>query len=195
MSAPHQNNDDFTMKNSGSRTIAQRYVKALFDVATERKIGAGVEKDLLALGSIYGGSDIFRALLLNPLLTRAQLAGAMKSVLGAIDAESTTVEFIELLAREKRLALLPEIAAIYAEMAAAARGEITAELTSAVPLKAPEINTISKQLGQAYGGKVNVIARQDASLLAGAVVKIGSTRIDSSLAGKLRRLGNKLKAA
>jgi len=180
------------VKASGSRQIAQRYVKALFDVSAKSQ--AAVEKDLQALESALESPE-FRALLSNPLLTRAQQAKAADAVLAKIKADKVTRQFVALLARQKRLNLLPEIIALYQNLAAATRGEMKAEIISAVPLKAADIAAISAKLGETYGKKILVETREDPELLGGVIIKIGSLQLDSSLAGKLTRLTNKLKAA
>jgi len=181
------------VKASGSKQIAQRYVKALFDVGAKSQ--AAVEKDLGVLQTVLAESEEFQALLSNPLLTRAQQAKAADAVLAKIKADKVTRQFVALLARQKRLNLLPEIIALYQDWATTARGEMKAEIISAAPLKSADIAAISAQLGKTYGKKILVETREDPELLGGIVIKIGSLQLDSSLAGKLTRLTNKLKAA
>jgi len=179
---------------ASANQIAKRYVQALFDVAGDN-VRAKVEKDLKQLDIIVKGSDLFRDLLANPLLTRAQQAQAMESVLEAISADKITRQFIALLAARKRLSIIPEIIEQFLTKAAEARGEVSAELISAVPLKSGDVASVGERLGKVFGKKVQLETRQDPALLGGVVVKIGSMQFDSSLSGKMRRLQNKLKAA
>lgn len=181
------------MKSSGSRQIAERYVTALFDVSAKDR--AKVERDLSTLHMILAESEELQNLLSNPLLSREQQAKAMESVLKAIKSHAVTKQFITLLARQKRLALLPEIIVLFARRMSEARGEMKAELVSAAPLKKQDAEAISDRLSQAYGKKVVLELRQDPELLGGIVVKVGSVQLDASLSGKLRRLGHKLRAA
>ncbi len=181
------------MKTSGSKQIAQRYVKALFDVAAKSQ--DTVEKDLTALQSALEGSDEFQALLANPLLSREQMEKAVGAVLAKIKANTITQQFMTLLARQKRLNLLPQIISLYMEWVQAARGEMKAEVVSAAPLKASEIAAISASLGKTYGKKILLETREDKELLGGVIINIGSVQLDASLSGKLQRLTNKLKAA
>lgn len=181
------------MKTTGSRKIAERYVKALFDA------GAGasgaVEKDLDALARVFAESAEFRALVDNPLLSRDQQEKAMGVVLAKLKVDKITPPFIALLARRKRLALLPEIAAIYKEWAMRARGEMKATLVSASPLKDTDIQVIGTQLAKTYGKKILLEMHENPDLLGGLVLHIGGRQLDGSLAGKLNRLRNKLKTA
>jgi F-type H+-transporting ATPase subunit delta len=181
------------MKTSGAKQIAQRYVKALFDVAAKSQ--DAVEKDLNALDAALEGSKEFKALLSNPLLSRDKQGKAVSAVLAKIKVHKTTEQFIALLAKQKRLDLLSDIIALYSDAMMQSRGEMKAEVVSATPLKAADLAAISAKLGQTYGKKILIETREDPELLGGVVIKIGSVQLDSSLSGKLQRLTNQLKAA
>lgn len=181
------------MKTSGSKQIAQRYVKALFDVSESAR--AKVEKDLKALRDILAGSKDLRGMLSNPLLTRKQQAQAMGAVLAAIKAQPVTRQFVELLAKQKRLEILPAAIELFMEKTAHERGEMKATAVSAAKLSTKDVDFISGALSKIFGKKVALETSENPELLGGVVVKIGSLQLDASLSGKLRRLGNKLRAA
>jgi len=183
------------VKTSGLRKLSERYVKALFDVAAEAKAVAEVEKDLLALAKVARGSKEFAGFLTNPLLSREQQASLMEAMLSNIGAHAITQKFAGLLARQKRLPALCEIAELFSEAAAKSRGEISAEIISANELKVAEANAIADKLSKAYGQKITVKTRVNPELLGGLVVRIGSKQFDGSVSGKLQRLKNSLKVA
>jgi F-type H+-transporting ATPase subunit delta len=183
------------VKASGSKRIAERYVKALFDVAQSASATKQVEDDMQSLVTMLADSEDFRNFLINPLLSSETQGESMLAILAKMHVDQVTRQFIGMLVAQKRLAVLPEIAKQFIELAASARGEMSAEVISAVPLKAPEIAQIAEKLGKAYGRKMNIQVRQNPELLGGVIVKIGSQQLDSSLAGKMRRLKNALQAA
>lgn len=183
------------MKTSGIRQIAERYVRALFEIAREPALRDQVEQDLDALQNAIEKSDDLQRVLHSPLLTRSQQAKAITAVLAAMNANAATQKFVALLAQQKRLDILPQVIALFSEWAAAARGEIKAEIISAAPLKKDDIAALSGSLGKAYGKKVIVDVKQDPQLLGGMIVKVGSQQLDGSLNGKLRRLKIALQAA
>lgn len=183
------------MKTIGAKRIAERYVKALFELAESADTVSGVEADLLALSHAILQSPEFSRFLSNPLLSRAIQAAAMDAMLKQLKAHEVTRKFIAALAHHRRLSLLPDAAEIFSRLAQASRGEMQAELVSAAALGKKELSAISDRLSTAYGKKVNLAVAEDAALLGGIVIKIGSQHIDGSLAGKLERLGQKLKAA
>lgn len=181
------------MKTSGSRQIAERYVRALFDAAGAAR--EEVEKDLEALAASVKESHEFRAFITSPLLTRAQHEQALRAALKKAGAHEKTEKFIALLARQRRLALLPEIVALFVERSQRARGEMSAELVAAAPLDVRVVDMVGEKLGKAYDKKMILTVRHDPALLGGLVVKVGGIQLDGSLSGKLARLGQKLKAA
>lgn len=183
------------MAKTGSKRIAERYVKALFDVASKDGILAAVEADLKSLGNALAESKDLREFIANPLLGRDQQVAALTAILGSIKAQKLTVDFVTNLVAQKRLGVLSDIVTIFAQWAEKSRGELTAEVVSAAPLADADIAALKEKLGKAYGKKINLQLKQDASLLGGMVVKIGSIQLDSSLAGKLDRLQLALKAA
>lgn len=194
-SAPQPIKQTKTVDNSGNRRIAQRYVKALFDVANSASAVDKVEADLSSLLKAHNESPEFRQLLVNPLLSRDAQAKAMLALLDKIKVDQVTRQFIGMLVSQKRLPLLPDVAKLFIEWASSARGELKAELITAAPLKDKEIALVAERLGKAYGRKMHLEVRQDPALLGGVVVKIGSLQLDSSLAGKIERLKVALQAA
>tara|TARA_A100001035_G_C27503846_1_gene373250 strand:+ start:25 stop:291 length:267 start_codon:yes stop_codon:yes gene_type:complete len=76
----------------------------------------------------------------------------------------------------------------YQSLLAAARGEATAEVTSAQPLSDAQMSAVENSIKQAMGTKVAVDAKVDKSLLGGLVVKVGSRMVDTSLKTKLSQL-------
>jgi len=180
---------------SGSKRIAERYVKALFDVVQTESAIDQVETDLESLGHLLEQSKEFRHFLVNPLLSHEMRAQAMLAILNRLSVHQLTRQFVGMLIRQKRLAILSDVIELFAQWAATARGELKGELHAAGVLKPQEIALISEKLGKAYGRTMKLEVKQRPELLGGVVVKIGSLQLDSSLAGKMRRLGNALKAA
>lgn len=183
------------MKKVGTKRIAERYVKALFDVANATASVDAVEADLTHLGAAISASSELASFLDNPLLDNALRAQGMLAVLDRMKASQLTRQFLGMVLQQKRLALLPVMIEEFLRVASAARGELAAEVISAAPLNDKEIATLNTRLSRAYGRTMRLSVRHDASLLGGMVLKIGSQQLDSSMAGKIRRLSQALKAA
>ena len=182
------------MKNSGSRKISERYVSALFDIALAAGVLEAVEKDLSVLADLVKENADFSAFLDNPLLSSEAKNSISANLMQKIGAHQLTTQFIALLARKKRLNILPEIIKLFLERVATERGELAAELVTAKAITPKESSAIAESLSKAYNKKINLSVREDPALLGGTIINVGSYQLDSSLEGKLNRLKIALQA-
>ncbi|MFO1254174.1 MAG: F0F1 ATP synthase subunit delta [Sphingomonadaceae bacterium] len=187
------------MENSGgisaslSASLQGRYASALYDLASETKAVDKVEGDLGNLHQAILASADLAALIRNPRVTRQAAADAMAALGKALTLNALTQKFLGVLAENRRLAALPEIARAFAAISAAARGEVTAEVTSAHPLSDAQVKAIAAKLKASEGKDVKVTATVDPEVLGGLVVRIGSKQIDSSIRTRLNTLAHAMK--
>ncbi|MDX2289966.1 MAG: F0F1 ATP synthase subunit delta [Hyphomicrobiaceae bacterium] len=171
-----------------------RYASALFDLATEQGQVAAVESDLARFQSLLDMSEDLRRLVKSPVFSAEDQTRALAAVLQASGVGGMTANFLQVVSRNRRLFAAPEMIRAFAALAAAARGEVTAEVTSAEPLSDAQVMAIRSELKAAVGKDVTLDQRVDPSLLGGLIVKVGSRMIDNSLRTKLASLRARLKA-
>ena len=183
------------MENSGGikASLQGRYASALYELASDKKAVSAVEADLDTLGQALISAPDLSLLIRNPLVSRSDAAKAMNAVAGVLGLSDTTKSFIGVLAANGRLAALPEILRAFATIAAAARGEMTAEVTSAHPLDSAQLTQLAEKLKAREGRDIKIKASVDPELLGGLVVRIGSRQIDSSIRTRLNSLANAMK--
>ncbi|WP_343612419.1 F0F1 ATP synthase subunit delta [Novosphingobium sp.] len=183
------------MENSAGITasLQGRYASALFDLANETGVVSPVEADLEKLGAALAASDDLSNLIRNPLVSRDAAGKALNSVAGVLELGEVTTKFLGVLAANGRLSALPQVIAAYGSIAAAARGEVTAQVTSAHPLTDDQIAALSAKLAAREGKTVKIKADVDPELLGGLVVRIGSQQIDSSIRTRLNSLAQAMK--
>lgn len=183
------------MENSGGITasLQGRYAAALYELAAENKAVSAVESDLEKLGAAILGSADLAALIRNPQVGRDAAAKAMEGVAKVLDLAPLTRNFLGVLAANRRLAALPEIVRAFAAIAAAARGEVKAEVTSAHPLSDAQLKALGEKLKAREGKDVKLTATVDPAILGGLIVRIGSTQIDSSIRTRLNTLASAMK--
>ena len=183
------------MENSGGITasLQGRYASALFDLASEQGSVSAVEGDLDNLGEAIKGSADLAALIRNPRVTREAAAATMNKIADLLALSPLTRNFLGVLAGNRRLGTLPAIISAFSAIAAAQRGEVTAEVTSAHPLTASQLKDLGARLKAREGKEIKIKASVDPALLGGLVVRIGSRQIDSSIRTRLNTLANAMK--
>jgi len=183
------------VENSGGITasLQGRYASALFDLASESGSVSAVETDLEKLGQAISESGELAALIRNPRIGRDSAGAVMKDVAGLLGLSGLTANFLGVLAANRRLARLPEMIRAFATIAAAARGEVTAQVASAHPLDEGQLEALRQKLEAREGRKVKLSASVDTELLGGLVVTIGSKRIDASIRTRLNSLAQAMK--
>jgi len=87
----------------------------------------------------------------------------------------------------------PAMIRAFAAIAAAQRGEVTAEVASAHPLSEDQVASLQEKLKAREGRTVKIRTSVDPDLLGGLVVTIGSKRIDSSIRTRLNSLAHAMK--
>lgn len=168
--------------------LAGRYATALYELADESKALDQIAADLATLKAAIAGSADLQRLISSPLVPRDQQAKAVLALVAKMGLSDLTRRFVGLVARNRRLYRLAAIIDAYTALLAEHRGEVTATVTSARPLSAPQTESVNAALRAAVGRKVAVALNVDPKLLGGLKVKVGSRLIDASLAAKLQRL-------
>ncbi len=176
-----------------STGIANRYATAVFDLAQEGKSLPALEADIGALEAALADSADLRDLISSPIYTRDEQAGAMTAVAQKMALSPNTANVLSLLAAKRRLFVLPHMLTALRAMIADAKGEVTAEVTSAKALTKAQTDALSKTLKAKMGKDVNILATVDETLIGGLVVKVGSKMIDTSIRSKLSALQNTMK--
>ncbi|MGJ0237812.1 F0F1 ATP synthase subunit delta [Novosphingobium fluoreni] len=183
------------MENSGGikASLQGRYASALFDLASENGTVTAVEADLDRIEAAIRESDDFGSLILNPQVSRADAVRIMNAIAPVLGLSDLTKNFLGVLAGNRRLSALPEIIRAFHTIAAAQRGEATAQVTSAHPLEEGQIEQLRQKLEAREGRNVKIRSSVDPELLGGLVVTIGSKRIDSSIRTRLNSLAQAMK--
>ena len=183
------------MENSAGITasLQGRYASALYDLASEQGFVSAVEDDLENLGAAIVESADLASLIRNPQISREAAAGAVDGVALLLGLSPLTRNFLGVLAHNRRLAKLPETIRAFSAIAAAARGEVTAEVTSAHPLSDDQLAALADKLKAREGKSIKLKASVDPEILGGLVVRIGSRQIDSSIRTRLNTLAQNMK--
>lgn len=178
---------------SMSQSIAGRYAQAVFDIIKEEGGLDDLARQTDDLQNALDESGELRDLIASPLYSRAQQSGVISALAGKMGLSVTLTNALKLMSQNRRLFVLPQLVGRLRELIADARGEVTADVTSAVALTDEQQKRLTQTLAEKSGKKVKLNTRVDEGLIGGMIVKLGSQMIDSSVRSKLASLQNAMK--
>lgn len=173
--------------------VAERYASSLFELALEAGSIDAVGADLDRFQALMEESEDLRRLVASPVFSAEEQQKAVAAVAQRAGIAGTVGNFLKVVAGNRRLFALPGMIRAYREIAAAHRGEVTAEVTSAHALTPAQETELKSALKGVTGKDVAIAVTVDPSILGGLIVKIGSRQIDTSLRTKLSTLKLALK--
>ena len=181
--------------DSQASNVGGRYAQALFDLAKDQNLVTQVEADLKALKAAIADSRDLRTLLESPAFGAEDKSKGLAAIANKAGFNATTKKFLGVLAANGRAAALGGAISAYEKLAADARGEVQAQVTTAVPLSAAQAKGVAQALRQALGKDPQIETRVDPAILGGIKVRVGSRLFDASLRSKLDSLKFALKRA
>ncbi len=175
------------------RTSANRYAKALFDVAVaETNDLAQVDRDLDAVVAMMNASPELAQAAGRSGVTEAARQSLMEAVADRMALSAPVKKLLVLLAESRKLNLMPDLSICFRERLLAHQNIVRAEVTSAVALSPEKTAALAESLGKVTGKQVDLSVRVDPELLGGVVAKIGSTVYDGSVRTQLQRMRQEL---
>jgi F-type H+-transporting ATPase subunit delta len=173
--------------------VALRYAHAFASVTASSHLdGNAAQRQLRDFSETLADSHELREVLMNPSIATGQKLRVLDALAGRIGMFPQVRNFVAVIMDHQRLAELDEILAEYHAVADEQAGLAEAEITSAHPLNDADRAELEAQVSKLAGGRVRATYRQDATLLGGAVVRIGSTVYDGSIRAQLQHLKQKL---
>ncbi len=168
------------------QTLARPYARAAFAAAREDRTITSWAESLVLLVAV-AEHDKVNALLNSPALAAAQKSAALVQLLGE-SADSKVGNFLNILAQNKRLKLLPTIKTMFFDLKNNFEKSVEVEITTAYEIsdavRIQLINALQRKLEREIALSTTV----DAGLMGGAFIRAGDTVIDGSIRGRLAKL-------
>ena len=168
--------------------IAQRYAKALLELALEKKAESKLGDELSGFAATIDGHDEVKAVFASPLYgveSKKNIALAMAKTLKTSPLFN---QFIGLVADNQRLDLLQAIARQFQSMLSHMRGEAKVQVELAKAISKAEETKLAKQLEGELGKKIEMDIKINPSLIGGMKLQIGSKMLDASVKSELERM-------
>ena len=175
--------------------MAGRYATALFALASEANTIDAVKADLERFDALMAESADLMRLVRSPVFSSEQQSHALGTVLERAGIGGLAANFLKLVAANRRLFAVRDMTKAFRELVAQHKGEATAEVTTAEPLKDEHIEALRAALKAVSGKDVDLDIKIDPAIIGGLVVKLGSRMVDSSLRTKLNAIRHAMKEA
>lgn len=174
------------------RVIAQRYAKALFDLALRRGELERVAAEMEHLLKLYQESRLLRSLLENPVFRSQQKLQWLRPVLSEALSELVWT-FLQLLLRRGREYLLNETCEAFLELYDLHRRRVRVQLYTAQALSPEAQARLTQSIQKAFGAEEVLLQETlQPELIGGFIVEIGTRAADLSVRGRLQEIRKKL---
>jgi F-type H+-transporting ATPase subunit delta len=175
-----------------SRASAARYARALFDVALKESDPVQIERDLASFVGLMSSNVELHGALTNPAIPVSAKRQIVEALAVRLDAAPPARKLLVLLADRDRLAIVPDLVAVYRERLMEHQRVVRAEVTTAAPLSQERVAQIEQRLAALTGRTVDMKTNVDPTIIGGVVTRIGSTVYDGSIATQLTKLRDRL---
>lgn len=175
----------------GDQTVSGvpgRYATALFELAGEANSVDQIGADLATFQALVDESADLKRLVRSPVFTAEDQVSALEALCAKANIKSLALNFIKLVAQNRRLFVLSDMIKAYQTLVAQSKGEISAEVTSADELTPKHLDELKAAIKASVGRDVQLSTRVDPAILGGLIVKVGSRMVDNSLKTKLQNL-------
>jgi len=175
--------------------MAGRYATALFELALEANAVEAVKADLDRFDALVAESADLNRLVRSPVFSAEEQLQALSVVLDRVGISGLAANFFKLVAANRRLFAVHDMIKAFRALVAQHKGEATAAVTVAEPLKDQHVDALRAALKSVTGKDVDLDIKIDPAILGGLVVKLGSRMVDSSLRTKLNGIKHAMKEA
>lgn len=175
-------------------TLGRRYAKAILELAVEQKQLDKVGRDLADVLAAWQSSRELQEVFENPSVgteARRNILRAMADRMGLSPIVRNTLLFIS---DRRRLRSLPRIVEAFEALAEAQQDRVRAEVITATEMPEGYFAQLKTALESVTGKEVVLVRKQDPSLIAGVVTKVGDKIFDGSVKNRLRELRDELLA-
>ena len=170
-------------------SVASTYARAFADVVLSKKLDAQrATGELRQIAELLAESADLRRGWENPAIPAEQKRGLLDAIAKRDGIEKVVRNLVAVLIDHRRVKYLDAVIQQLEKELDARLGFAEAQITSVRELADAEKRGLETEVAKLTGKKVRAKFAQDASLLGGVVVRIGSTIYDGSVKGQLEKI-------
>ena len=182
------------MPTAASDAVSRVYARSLYELAEAHDQRDAIADEVSQLADLIENSDDLSRLIDNPIIDRAERKGMIQRLFEG-KVSDLFYRFLQVVNDKGRLDVLPEILRDFDALVAEKSGRTVVDAYVATPMDDDTRSGVTERLGSALGREVILNEHVDESLIGGLKLRIGDQLIDASVASKLRRMEQQLKAA
>ncbi len=176
------------------RSAPLQYANALADIALQQGAAEPVVKLLSDFNNAYQESAELRNFLASPAVDREAKHGVIEKLAARLGASKIIRNFLFIMVDNQRTTLLPQMLEALQLVLQQRQGVAEAHVVSATALNEAQKARLQQTFEELTGKKIQAKYSQDATLLGGALVRIGDTIYDGSLQNRLNQMRARLAA-
>jgi F-type H+-transporting ATPase subunit delta len=176
-------------------SVVGTYARAFADVVMTGKSHldpARAQQELHSVEDLIKESDQLRRVLENPSIPGDRKRAVLDAITGRLGTTREVRNFVAILTDHRRLPLFSEILKQLQQELNERQGFAEAQVSTARQLSDAEKAMLEAEITKLTGKKIRAKYEQDATLLGGAVVQVGSTIYDGSVKGQLEKIREQL---
>jgi len=169
--------------------VAERYAKALFELALEKGVAGEVYQDSLSITNVCENSRELRLLLKSPILNSGKKLTILQEIFGK-NINSLTMTYLLIMVRKNRESFIPAIAIQLVELYQAYRNILTVHFKSPVLPDEVTRKQVLDLMEKYTGADIDLKAEIDESLIGGFILKWKDKQYDASIRREIDDMRN-----
>ena len=175
-------------KSTFSNSTSKSYALALYEISKENSETDKIENEMKSFQQLLKESSDFKEMILSPTVSKEDKKNVIFAITDKNNFSVNLKKFLGFVALKNRLFYLNNIIESFLNLVSKNKGELKAKLISSKKLSKDEKKKIQNDLSKDFQSSFDLDYIYDPSLIAGLIIQIGSTMIDTSVKTKLKKL-------
>ncbi|AXF56380.1 F0F1 ATP synthase subunit delta [Salicibibacter kimchii] len=176
---------------SAPAAVANRYAKALFDLANEKGVVEQINEELHGVQTVFHSVPAFQKVMAHPKMSTEEQQALLEK--GFSECHPFVMNMLLLLADRGRINIVDSLVQTFQNLTDDVFQIARADVRAVRPLSDKEKEELARQFTKKVNNRQVVVTdRQDDDLIGGLIVRVGDTVYDGSVQGMLRRMERKI---
>ena len=167
--------------------VSERYAKALFELAVERKLEDAIYSDALELVSVCQENKLFVLVLKSPVISEEKKEKILNDLFEN-RFNVITMKFLEILVRKNREVYIPEIARKLIMLYKEYKKILPVVLTTAIPMTEAIRNRAVTIMKNYTKWQIELVQKVDPEIIGGFILNWSDMQYDASIYYQIERM-------